>query len=367
MKKKLVNSTRLNVILHLLAWAILILLPIYFVKRFQTGKDFIWFFYTNIAIYGLIFYINFFILVPRLFFRFRRYIYFISVAVLLVVCYLISDKSNRYIFSYFHNGKSLEIPPPELSDKTANETLHDPSRFPRVPIWDRHVVNYSSTAFFLIFFSLGLRILERHSKIEKAQKELEREKLNSELALLKNQISPHFFFNTLNNIYSLISINPADSQKAVIKLSKMMRYLLYETEHGNIKLSSEIEFMTNYIDLMKLRMSDKIALTVSFPSEYEDTEIPPLLFIPFIENAFKHGISFRENSFIDISMNCSKDTIIFRCVNSITKGSNGPETNTRGIGLGNVMKRLDLLFPGMHYLKISRTDNVYEVNLNLKI
>ena len=182
-----------------------------------------------------------------------------------------------------------------------------------------HLFNYVFTSLFLVFFSLGLRVLERHSQTEKLQKELEKEKLNSELAFLKNQISPHFFFNTLNNIYSLISINAEDSQKAVLKLSKLMRYLLYESEHGNTKLSNEIDFMNNYIDLMKLRMSDKIKLSVSFPEKYDDINIPPLLFIPFIENAFKHGISYREKSFIDISMQAEKDSISFRCANSLVK------------------------------------------------
>ena len=175
------------------------------------------------------------------------------------------------------------------------------------------------TSIFLVFFSVGMRVLERHSQTEKLQKELEKEKLNSELAFLKNQISPHFFFNTLNNIYSLISINAEDSQKAVLRLSKLMRYLLYDSEHGNTKLSNEIDFMNNYIDLMKLRMSNKISLTVSFPEKYEDINIPPLIFIPFIENAFKHGISYREKSFIDISMTAEKESVRFKCTNSLVK------------------------------------------------
>jgi LytS/YehU family sensor histidine kinase len=199
------------------------------------------------------------------------------------------------------------------------------------------------------------------------QKDLEKEKLNSELALLKNQISPHFFFNTLNNIYSLISINAEDSQKAILKLSKMMRYLLYETEHGNTKLSDELAFMTNYIDLMKLRMSEKIALTVSFPESYDDVSIPPLLLIPFIENAFKHGISFRDPSFINIAMNCSGGQITFRCSNSISSGSVEPGANSSGIGLGNVTKRLELLFPGKHELKISNTGTTFDVILNILV
>lgn len=199
------------------------------------------------------------------------------------------------------------------------------------------------------------------------QKELEKEKLNSELAFLKNQISPHFFFNTLNNIYSLISINAVDSQNAVLKLSKLMRYLLYESEHGNTLLSNEIDFMNNYIDLMKLRMSDKISLSVSFPEKYEDINIPPLLFIPFIENAFKHGISYREKSFIDISMLAVKDSITFKCANSLVKSREDTESSHSGIGLENVNKRLSLLFPKKHELKVNRSDTVFEVLLYINL
>jgi LytS/YehU family sensor histidine kinase len=221
------------------------------------------------------------------------------------------------------------------------------------------------TALFLVFFSVGMRVLERHSQTEKLQKELEKEKLNSELAFLKNQISPHFFFNTLNNIYSLISINAEDSQKAILRLSKMMRYLLYDSEHGNTKLSNEIDFMNNYIDLMKLRMTSKIILTVSFPEKYEDRSIPPLIFIPFIENAFKHGISNREKSFIVINMTTEKDSILFRCANSLIKTREESDPSQSGIGLENVSKRLNLLFPEKHEIKINKTEKEFEVLLQI--
>jgi len=228
-------------------------------------------------------------------------------------------------------------------------------------------VGYVSSSLFIVFLSLGVKVLERQSKVEKMQEEMEKEKLNAELAFLKNQISPHFFFNTLNNIYSLIGINAEDSQKAVLKLSKLMRYLLYESEHGDTKLSYEIDFMKNYIDLMKLRMSDKIDLTVSFPKKYEDKNIPPLLFIPFIENAFKHGISHREKSFIDINMMVSKELITFRCLNSLikTKEDTSSVVNS-GIGLDNAGKRLNLLFPGRHELRIDKGANTFEVFLTIK-
>ncbi len=215
------------------------------------------------------------------------------------------------------------------------------------------------------FFHWVLRVLERQSKIEKMQEEMEKAKLNAELAFLKNQISPHFFFNTLNNIYSLIGINAEDSQEAVLKLSKLMRYLLYESEHGNTKLSYEIDFMKNYIDLMKLRMSKKVSLAVEFPENTDDINIPPLLFIPFIENAFKHGITTRGKSFISISLSSTPEVLIFKCSNS-NAGKGTPDTQ-RGIGLENAKKRLALLFPGKHDLDILKQDDEFRVLLSIKL
>ncbi len=226
-------------------------------------------------------------------------------------------------------------------------------------------MGYMSSASFMIFLSLGLRVLERQSKIEKMQENMEKEKLNAELAFLKNQISPHFFFNTLNNIYSLIGINAEDSQQAVLKLSKLMRYLLYESEHGDTKLNNEIDFMKNYIDLMKLRMSEKVSLTIDFPESVAEISIPPLLFIPFIENAFKHGVTTRGKSTINISLSYTPEALTFKCSNSIP--GKGHEDKQPGIGLENVKKRLALLFPGKHDLSIEEHNDEFRVFLNIKL
>jgi two-component system LytT family sensor kinase len=361
--KKESQSRIIKIILHILAWAILLGLPLYSARRFQLGNDFLLIFYTITFINGLIFYINYLLLVPKLFFQKRKYKYYLSALILVIFFWFVSDISSKLIFSHLsEEGRAEQINrPPEEGRRTG------PPRGGimgvRYPFHGGHILSYTSSSLFLIFFSLGLRVLERQSKIEKMQEEMERGKLNSELAFLKNQISPHFFFNTLNNIYSLIGINAEDSQKAVLKLSKLMRYLLYESEKGNTKLSQEIDFMSNYIDLMKLRMSDKVALSVSFPDKYEDISMPPLLFVPFIENAFKHGISYREKSFIDISILAGKDSITFRCANSnINKNGNGEKEHS-GIGLENAIKRLNLLYPDKHDLKISETDKTYEVLL----
>jgi two-component system LytT family sensor kinase len=361
--KSFFTGNKIKILLHLLAWAIILGIPLYFFKRWEVGKDFIWVYYIGNTINGIIFYSNYLVLVPKFFFGNRNYRYYLSVVFLLTFLYFISDRSNELIFKYVPGrDRTEEITKP----KTEGNAMAPPKpdeHFGRPPFREMHLFNYMFTSLFLVFFSLGMRVLERHSQTEKLQKELEKEKLNSELAFLKNQVSPHFFFNTLNNIYSLISINAEDSQKAVLRLSKLMRYLLYDSEHGNTKLSNEIDFMNNYIDLMKLRMSSKISLAVVFPEKYDDINIPPLIFIPFIENAFKHGISHREKSFIDISMTTEKDSILFRCANSVIKAREENESAHSGIGLENVTKRLNLLFPGKHKLKIKRSESEYEVEL----
>ena len=252
-KNKLFSRRNIRISLHILAWAILLGVPLYLIKRWDVGKDFMWIYYSNTLISGTIFYINYLGLIPWFFFS-NRLKYYSSVVLLIVGFYFVSDQSNKLIFKYMPNDRRIE----ETHRPQADE------HHGRPPFRQIHLFNYAFTSIFLVFFSLGLRMIERNEAIEKRQKELEKEKLNSELAFLKNQISPHFFFNTLNNIYSLIGINTTDAQDAVLKLSKLMRYLLYDSEQGLSQLSSEFDFMNNYIDLMRLRMSEKVKLQCGF-------------------------------------------------------------------------------------------------------
>jgi two-component system LytT family sensor kinase len=364
MKSQKLKGSRVKVLLHISAWAILLGLPLYSFNRWDVPRAFIWVYYINAVLNGIIFYSNYLILIPRFFFNSKRITYYLSAVVLTICLFFVSYMSYSYVF----NQGNRDEPPDQPNTQTI-ENRREPGP-PRDQRRSRtfgamHVYNYTFAALVVTIFAFGLRVLERHSHIEKRQKELEKEKLNSELAFLKNQISPHFFFNTLNNIYSLISINTEDSQNAVLKLSRMMRYLLYESEHGETQLSSEIDFMNNYIDLMRLRMSDKVKLNVSFPLKYENVSMPPLLFISIIENAFKHGISYREKSFIDITMEVSKELITFRCINSIVKAGVENSTQHSGIGLENVSKRLNLLFPGRHEFKIEETGSTFHVLVSI--
>lgn len=357
-----------RIMIHLVAWIVLLGLPYYSMKRFGFDMFFLLSMYAIITINGMIFYINYLILVPRFFFQKKKYKYYLSAFALIVCFFFVTDLAARVMFRQHPGkweGRGNEA---AMEQGYPGEPAKDALAKPGHPFSTAHIMGYGWSSLFLVFFSLGLRVLERQSKIEKIQEELELERLNSELAFLKNQINPHFFFNTLNNIYSLIGSSKTDSREAVLKLSKLMRYLLYESEQGKTLLSQEISFMGNYIDLMKLRTSDKVKLNVDFPESVGEITIEPLLFIPFIENAFKHGISYREKSFIDISMELTGSGIIFRCSNSMHKGQEDPvNTNHKGIGLENVKKRLNLLFPAKHELKINQTDDRYDVTLEIDI
>jgi two-component system, LytTR family, sensor kinase len=367
--RKVTNEKTIRIILHILIWAVILGLPIYAARRFQMGSNFLLTYYTITAISALIFYINYLFLIPVLFFQKKRYRYFISLLALVFFFYFISDFANEHISNIISkNGNSDQIirqPGEERRLRLPPLQMRRPRFIIAVP--NAHFIGYMSSSLFMVFLSLGLRVLERQSKIEKMQEGMEKAKLNAELALLKNQISPHFFFNTLNNIYSLIGRNNEDSKHAVIKLSKMMRYVLNESGEDNKLLSDEIEFMNNYIDLMKLRIVSKTRLYVNFPTECKDLMIPHLLFISLIENAFKYGISVQEESYVNISLECGENNILFKCENGLPESNNGPIFASTGIGLENLKKRLSLLYPNRHELEINRTKNKFEVNLIIQL
>lgn len=343
---------------HILVWIVLIVLPVYFAKRFHMGGDFLLTYYTFAAVNALIFYANYLFLVPRLFFQKKKFRYYISVLILVLCFYFISDFADRQ----FDNKTSGNIP--EQINRTQGErrVMGPPRLRPGIIIAvpNARLIVYVSSSLFIVFLSLGLRVLER-------QEELEKSKLNAELAILKNQISPHFFFNTLNNIYSLIGRNNEDSKDAVIKLSKLMRYVLNESGQDYKLLSDEIEFMNNYIDLMKLRIGSKTRLSVNFPADYKDLMIPHLLFVSLIENAFKYGISVQEESYVNISLGCGENTINFKCENGLPESNKGTIFNSSGIGLENLKKRLGLLFPDRHILDINKTKNKFDVNIIIQL
>lgn len=194
------------------------------------------------------------------------------------------------------------------------------------------------------------------------KEELNRKNFEVELALVKSQLSPHFLFNTINNIDVLIGIDAARASEYLNKLSDIMRFMLYETRTELIPLEKELAYIRKYIDLQKIRMANTDYIACTVKGEAPETLIPPMLFIPFIENAFKHAVPRKNGRGIDIVLQLEKDKIIFECKNDFAPGRQ-EETDAGGLGNELMKKRLELLYPGRHQLWLQHDDHVYTVKL----
>ena len=208
----------------------------------------------------------------------------------------------------------------------------------------------------MIAAALGIRHFIRVRLIREQLQEEKAKHAEAELAWLKNQINPHFLFNTLNNISSLAAIDGEATQEAIAQLSDLLRYAMYETNKPAVPLHGEVEFMRNYISLMKLRVGGNTVVNTDFSVENQQLEIAPLLFISIVENAFKHGVSSNRPSYIIIRLKQEGEQLSFECRNS-----NYPKAATdrsgRGIGIENTRRRLDLLYPGRYIWQMGLCDN----------
>lgn len=354
-----ISDKKIMVALHAIAWIIVISIPLYLNSAFGGGNQHrLYQFYVHTFSAIIVFYVGYLWLVPTYFLQDKKAIYLVILIGLILATYSLTTYINDTIlFDPVQDARFQEVMK-KLDDNNGNS-------HPSFKAFGFY--NHVLASILISGFAMGLGVMKKLKLNEEKQKELEKEKLNSELAFLKNQVSPHFFFNTLNNIYSLIGIDGPTAQDSVLKLSKLMRYLLYESEHGETLMSHEIDFMNNYIDLMKLRLSPRVELQIDFPKEFPDFTIPPLLFVPFVENAFKHGVSSRDRSFINIQMKIDDDRIHFYSENSIGKVSQPDDLQHSGIGLENVKKRLNLLFPEQHELKIEQHEEIFSVKLSIEI
>ncbi len=213
-------------------------------------------------------------------------------------------------------------------------------------------------------FNTAIAVTNRWSDEEQARKEIEKEHVESKLAFLQNQVNPHFLMNTLNNIHSLIDMDQQLARDAVIKLSSMMRYLLYESGRGTTTLAKEIDFLKSYLELMQMRVDKSVSVELSVPEQFNNVTLPPLLFISFIENAFKHGISYREQSSLRFVLEQHPGSIEFLSENSIPAfHSERPADYQGGFGLENIKKRLEMLYGDRHSISIENTGSRFIVKL----
>lgn len=214
---------------------------------------------------------------------------------------------------------------------------------------------------------LGARAIIEYFNEKDKQKELEKKNLQSELKLLRSQINPHFLFNTLNNIDALVRKNPEQASALLIKLSVQMRYMLYDSNTEKISLGSEIEFIKDYISLQKLRIRNQKTVSFTLNGEFNDKLITPMLFIPFIENAFKHCSDKEHEGAIEINIAENNDQLGFFTSNLYDPDGTGIKDKSGGIGLDLVKRRLKLIYPDRHFLEITDENNRFTVRLNIQL
>lgn len=207
---------------------------------------------------------------------------------------------------------------------------------------------------------ITVNTLQERRKFE----ELQKENLQNQLSLLQHQISPHFFMNTLNNIYALIDYNKEIARNSVVKLSKLMRVLLYENE--NYTLQKEIDFINDYIELMKIRVNENVEIKFEYPKKIPQISFPPLLLISFVENSFKHGIMANGRSFIHIYFTIENESLHMKIQNSRKLRTNDIKEEEK-IGLNNSRKRLDLIYDKSYKFEVRESDSTYEVNVSIPI
>ena len=234
---------------------------------------------------------------------------------------------------------------------------------------DNHTLAYS-IVFLSNFVAYGItgslfRFFVDWLNKDKIQLQLSRQNLQSELALLRTQINPHFLFNSLHNIDTLILVNPEKASDSLIKLSDLMRYTLYDADTEFIELSKEIDYINKYINLQELRLTNKNLITFTVDGSVESVKVAPMLFISFIENAFKHATDKDAEAGISIQFKITEHRIIFNVTNAFDATKNMVKDKTSGIGLENVKRRLQLIYPDSHKLEISTKDNRYKVELTI--
>lgn len=350
-------NKRVSVIAHILGWSmlstvLLLLSPLSW--KIDIPVEFWWRqIFLGILLMAA-FYINMFLLVPKFLLKDKAYLYFLIILTAAVV-YIV-------LIINFENLINL----PELIHKAFN-----PDK-PYVPSGRRMSSDITHLMFYLLTIGISTSVasVQKWQKDETLRRELDRQRINTELSFLKAQINPHFFFNTLNNIYALTNIDVKKAQEALLKLSRMMRYVLYENQKDQTLLSKEVNFIKDYIELMKMRLSEKVKLDIQIEDLKEDLVIAPMLLLPFLENSFKHGISSQHESTIKIKLEVMGDTLFFETKNHIFPiNPDSPEAKENGIGLINTQRRLTLLYPDKHRLKFGKdeTNQEYWVNLTINL
>jgi len=333
-------------LLHLSFWSVYLSFFLYQVSSYQRGEELDWnriliTVFSQVFFAAAISYINYFYLLPQLLERKKVLGYLIKFVLLFTVIIVIRIELNRYLFDMMH----------------FRTNYMDSTRF---------VVQVVTSNLFVIIFVGMLRFAQDWFELDARRKEIEHEKLIAELNFLKAQINPHFLFNTLNNLYYLAYSKSDNTTEVIDKLSKMMRYMIYDSNHPKVLLSKEIEYMKNYVSLERLRLNNEIPIEFEVKGNLDDCKIAPLIFIAFLENAFKHGVSnAKDDCWVKVLVEVNGKECIYTVENSKIQGSK--EEGKSGIGLSNIKRRLELSYPGNHELKVKNLEDRYLVQLKLNL
>ena len=337
-------------LIHLLGWGIVGSLLIFSPFFWNITLPDEWWIKQFILFALLIgaFYLNTEILAPRLLFRDKIYWHIGATILIAIAVYWIIQGVETWLHL------------PELWHKaTRPNHPFNPNRAKR---FDMFTFLYT---LLVIGISTSVTAVQKWQKDAELRRELEKEKINSELSFLKAQINPHFFFNTLNNIYALTLIDVDDAREALHKLSRMMRYVLYDTQQGKVRLSQELAFLQDYVQLMQLRLTDKVKVKIDVPASPNDVMIAPMLLLPFLENSFKHGVSATQPSEIYLGLTQNGEEVMVEIKNTLFSGKRITLDESNGIGLINTRRRLDLLYPGKYKLVVNENMQAAEFIVNL--
>lgn len=338
--------------IHIIIWVVLFIFPVFFTPP-NERINYPWLIvhaWVPLVEYMIVFYTNYILFNGKILFK-KKYLTYALVNALIILFFLwVNGKCHHYLM--------------ELDMRRG--TLPDFKKYPSPPTIT-FVLSDLISFFIPIAFAVAVSSTEHWMKTESEKKEAENKSLESELQHLRYQLQPHFFFNALNNIYSLVEQSPSKAQEAIHNLSKLMRYLLYDVGKEKIELSQEIDFLKKFIQLMELRHNDRTSSRFVFP-ETKNTNyyIAPLLFIPMIENAYKHGVSATQASDISFEMRVEKNELYFTSKNS-NFPKNKSDKSGSGIGLNNLKKRLELIYPKKYELRSGVMGNAYFIELKIDL
>lgn len=352
-------------LIYAFCWLMIFVIPfvmMYLRTRNNTDEPFQWDELIRVwigeASFLAIFIIHSCFLAPLIIYKNRRKLYFGLVTIIVVAFGIYQFNVRPPRPHHFHKNHT------EMVDDSQPRPLPPPRPHHRPFFVDQ--VDFVSVIILVLMFGMNLsvKLLFKQNENEKKLQRLMNKNLNQQLEYLKFQINPHFFMNTLNNIHALVDIDPEEAKESIIELSKLMRYVLYDGNRPMTSLRKECNFIDNYIELMRLRYSDKVDIRTDRDEILPDALIAPLITITYVENAFKHGVSYQHRSFIHITTHVDDGRLLFTCENSKHKESTEEHG---GVGLANTRKRLDLIYGNDYTLDINDREDTYFVRLDIPL